>query len=301
MKQILGQQGRVDFSVSPKLQTIWGFREGAVFFLEGLSVTLFVAFMFLNVIPGMVVGVVLLIAAVLLLLSHLGHPMRAWMAIRNFRRSWVSRGTLVIGAFNGLGIVYIGAPFLLQLETGGPLMMAVGALLVLAGIFVLLYPGFAMAASPAIPFWSTGLLPVLSAVNGLASGVIVTLLYMATTQSPDFNIGPVNLIWLHQIVLALLALITFVYLVGMSNSGTAAKLSVAYLMQREPVLFWLLTVGAGIVVPILVVVVTLNVPVAPRSLLWVGVLARLVGDVCGRYAWLKAGIYDAVLQSHRRV
>lgn len=291
----------MDFSVSPKLQTIWGFREGAVFFLEGLSVTMFVAFMFLNVIPGMVVGVVLLIAAVLLLLSHLGHPMRAWMAIRNFRRSWVSRGTLVIGAFNGLGIVYIGAPFLIQLETGGPLMTVVAGLLIVAGFFVLLYPGFAMAASPAIPFWSSGLLPVLSGVNGLASGGMVVLLYLAATHSPEFNIGPVNLIGMQQVILGSAALITFVYLVGMRNSGTAAKLSVAYLVQREPVLFWLMTVGAGIVVPILVVAVTLNWPLASHGWLWVGVVARLAGDVCGRYAWLKAGIYDAVLQSHRRV
>ena len=131
--------------------------------------------------------------------------------------------------------------------------------------------------------------------------MIVVLLYMAVTQSPDFNIGPVNLVWLQQVILVLLALITFVYMVGMSNSGTAAKLSVAYLVQREPVLFWLLTVGAGIVVPIVVVAVTLNLSVAPHSLLWVGVATRLVGDVCGRYVWLKAGIYDAVLQSHRRV
>lgn len=291
----------MDFSVSPKLQTIWGFREGVVFFLEGLSVTVFVGFMFLNFIPGMVAGVALLIAAVLLLLSHLGHPFRAWMAIRNFRRSWVSRGTVVIGAFNGLGIVYIAAPFVPQLQIAEPLMMAIAALLIVAGIFVLLYPGFAMSASPAIPFWSTGLLPVLSAINGLASGLIVVLLYMSVTQSPDFYIGPVNLIWLEQIILVLLALSTFVYMVGMSNSGTAAKLSVAYLVQREPVLFWLLTVGAGIVVPIVVIAVTLIAPVAPAGLLWAGVLARLVGDVCGRYAWLKAGIYDAVLQSHRRV
>jgi len=272
-----------------------------VFFLEGVSVTVFVGFMFLGIIPGMVVGVALLIAAVLLLLSHLGHPFRAWMAIRNFRRSWVSRGTVMIGAFNGLGIVYIAAPSVVQLQTGEPLMMAIAALLIVAGIFILLYPGFAMAASPAIPFWSTGLLPVLSAINGLASGAIVVLLYMSITQPMDFNIGPIDLIWAEQIILGLLALSTFVYLVGMSNSGTAAKLSVAYLMQREPVLFWLLTIGAGIVVPLGVVAMTLMVPIAPTSLLWVGVAARLVGDVSGRYAWLKAGIYDAVLQSHRRV
>ena len=291
----------MDFSVTPKLQTIWGFREAIVFFLEGLSVTVFVAFMFLGIVPGMVVGVVLLIAAVLLLLSHLGHPMRAWMAIRNFRRSWVSRGTVMIGAFNGLGIVYIAAPFVLQLEAGTPLMTAIAGLLIFAGVFILAYPGFAMSASPAIPFWSSGLLPVLSAVSGLASGVIVILAYMTTAHSDNLYIGPVNLVWLQQILLIVVALVTFAYLVGMSNSGTAAKLSVAYLVQREPLLFWTLTVGAGLILPILLVAATLNTDWLPTSLIWVAAAARLIGDACSRYAWLKAGIYDAVLQSHRRV
>ena len=272
-----------------------------MFFLEGVSVTVFVAFMFLDVIPGMIAGVLLLIAAVILLLSHLGHPFRAWMAIRNFRRSVGQPRYCDDWCLQWAGIAYIAAPALLQLDTSGPLLTTVARLLIVAGVFILLYPGFAMSASPAIPFWSSGLLPVLSAFNGLASGIVVVLLYVAETQAPNFSIGAVNLIWLQQTVMVVLALCTFAYMVGMSNSGTAAKLSVAYLVQREPILFWLMTVGAGIVVPIVVVAITLQVSLAPYELLWVAVVARLVGDVCGRYAWLKAGIYDAVLQSHRRV
>jgi len=302
MKNALSQQGRLDFSVRPKLQTIWGFREAAVFSLEGLSVTLFVASMFLNVVPGMVVGIVLLITAVLLLLSHLGHPFRAWMAIRNIRRSWVSRGTVMIGAFIGLGTLYVGAPLVLNLALADWLVSALELMLILAGIFILLYPGFAMAASPAIPFWSTGLLPVLSMVNGLASGGIVVLLtYLTLYGQPDARIGPLDASWLQQACLALLALITLVYMATMRTAGTAASLSVAYLVKREPLLFWVLAVGAGIVIPIATVTLTLNLHAAPLGLLWVGVVARLLGDVCGRYAWLKAGIYDAVLQPTRRV
>jgi formate-dependent nitrite reductase membrane component NrfD len=302
MKNALSQQGRLDFTVKPKLQTIWGFREAAVFALEGVSVTLFAGFMFLDVVAGMVVGIVLLITAVLLLLSHLGHPFRAWMAIRNFRRSWVSRGTVMIGAFIGLGSLYIGGPLVLDLALADWLVSTLELMLILAGFFILLYPGFAMAASPAIAFWSSGLLPVLSMVNGLASGGIVVLAtYLTLHGQSDAQIGPLDASWLQQAGLALLALITLVYMATMRTSGTAASVSVAYLVKREPVLFWALTVGAGIVIPIAIIALTLNLHVAPLGLLWVGVAARLVGDVCGRYAWLKAGIYDAVLQPTRRV
>ena len=77
MKNTLTQQGRLDFSVGYRLQTIWGLREAVVFFLEGLGVALFAGFLLLDFMPGMIAGILLMVAAVLLLLSHLGQPLRA--------------------------------------------------------------------------------------------------------------------------------------------------------------------------------------------------------------------------------
>lgn len=297
MKNPPRKQGDLDFSVAPRLQTIWGIREASVFFLEGLSVTLFMAFAFLNVVPGMVVSIALLIAAVLLLLSHLGHPMRAWLAIRNFRHSWVSRGTVVISTFIGLGMVYVGMPAVLHIEMGDSMTLAIGLLLIVAGIFILLYPGFVMSASPAIPFWSSGLMPVLSLINGLASGgMVVLLLYVTAILQVDTTVGSIDLVTLQQSVLIVLAMTTFTYMVTMSNAGAAASLSATYLMTQEPLLFWVLAVGGGLLLPIAAIVLTLTLDVAPVGLLWVAVATRLVGDVAGRYAFLKGGIYEAVMQ-----
>jgi len=287
------KQGDLDFSVAPRLQTVWGVREAAVFFLEGLSVTLFMAFAFLEYVPGMVASIALLIVAVLLLLSHLGHPMRAWMAIRNFRRSWVSRGTVVIGGFIGLGAVYVGVPAILQIDMGESLTVAIRSLLSVAAVFILVYPGFVMSASPAIPFWSSGLLPVLSLINGLASGLMVVLLI-------DTKLGSIDLALLEQSILITLGMVTLFFFVTMNNAGAAARLSVTYLMTREPVLFWLLAVGAGLALPIAAIALTVTFDVAPVGLLWIAVAARLVGDVAARYAFLKGGIYEEVMQPTHR-
>jgi formate-dependent nitrite reductase membrane component NrfD len=297
MKNPPRKQGDLDFSVAPRLQTIWGIREASVFFLEGLSVTLFMAFAFLNVVPGMVLSIALLIAAVLLLLSHLGHPMRAWLAIRNFRHSWVSRGTVVIGTFIGLGMVYVGMPAVLHIEMGESMTLAIGLSLIVAGIFILLYPGFVMSASPAIPFWNSGLMPILSLINGLASGgMVVLLFYVTAIQQIDTTVGLIDLVTLQQSVLIVLAMMTFTYMVTMSNAGAAASLSVTYLMTHEPLLFWVLAIGGGLLLPIAAIALTLTFDAAPVGLLWVAVATRLVGDVAGRYAFLKGGIYEAVMQ-----
>ena len=158
-----------------------------------------------------------------------------------------------------------------------------------------------MSASPAIPFWSTGLLPVLSMVSGLASGGIVVLAYLALNPQLDKPLGPLDPAWMQLTLLIAVGLMTMVYLVTMRVAGTAANLSVSYLMKQEPVLFWVLTVGAGIVIPIGAVALVITAPGASTGLLWAGAAARVVGDVYGRYAWLKAGIFDAVLQPTRRV
>jgi formate-dependent nitrite reductase membrane component NrfD len=297
MKSPPKKQGDLDFTAAPRRQTIWGVREAGVFFLEGLSVTLFLAFAFLNVVPGMVLSIALLIAAVLLLLSHLGHPMRAWLAIRNFRRSWVSRGTVVIGAFIGLGTVYVGMPAVLHIEMGESMMLVIGLSLTVAAIFILLYPGFVMSASPAIPFWSSGLMPLLSLINGLASGgMVVLLFYVTAILQVDTTVGLIDLVVLQQSVLIVLAVTTFTYMATMSNAGAAASLSVTYLMKHEPLLFWVLAIGGGLLLPIAAIALTLTFDAAPVGLLWVAVATRLVGDVAGRYMFLKGGIYEAVMQ-----
>jgi hypothetical protein len=109
MKNSLSKQGRLDFTVSPKLQTIWGFREATVFALEGWGASLFVASMLLNVVSGMIAGVLLLILAVVLLLSHLGHPQRPPLLGESRHRDdwWVHRlGSAVCGRTPGTGLAY---------------------------------------------------------------------------------------------------------------------------------------------------------------------------------------------------
>ena len=280
MRDAITQQGRLDFSVAPRLQTIWGFREAVVFFLEGLGVSIFVAFMLLNNVSGMLVGIILVIAAVLLLLSHLGHPFRAWMAIRNVRRSWVSRGTAVISGFIGLGVAYIGFALIVGFAISGWWDASIRSVLALAAFFILLYPGFAMATSAAIPFWSSRLLPVLSMLNGIASGGLVVLAYLVGTEQARLTIGWVDLVWVQQSVLCLLAVITLVYMVTMSNAGAAAGLSAAYLITQEPMLFWVLAIGAGLALPIAIVTLMLTFNVMSVSSLWVAVVARLALVMC---------------------
>ncbi|MBT5240035.1 MAG: polysulfide reductase NrfD [Rhodospirillaceae bacterium] len=281
-------QSDLSFAVGPKFQTVWGLREAAVFTLEGVGVSAFLGFALTGQIVGMACALAAVIVAVFLLLSHLGKPMVAWRAIVNVRRSWISRGTVAIGLFCVLGALYIAGsttPVLVPVEgIQTPLLYMVA----LVGLFILLYPGLAMAASAGVAFWTTPLLPILSLLQGVASGFFVVLatvdseaMASLTSQLPQIGFG----------LIAALAIFMIVYAVVMLRRGGAAALSSTYLVRKNPLAFWALSVGLGLALPCIVLLADIQWGL----IVTIAAIGRLVGDVAFRYTILKVGSFESVI------
>ena len=275
------RQGQPDFTVGPKLQTIWGAREAFVFSLEGVAATTMVICAAARWLPGMIAAEMAMVGAVALLFSHLGNPGAAWRAIFNLRRSWISRGTAVIGAFCGLGALAILGQFI---AVPAFLPDAMFWLLSASAGFIVFYPGFAMAASAGIPFWRTGLLPILSALGGLSSGGAVGL-----AVAPNVGIDGATLRLAELLVFALIvAAVATMTAIAYRRPG-ASQVS-ARLMLNEKRWFWALAVGAGLVLPLILVI-------AGGNAAWfaLAALLRFLGDVAFRYTVLKVGTYEPLL------
>ena len=281
------KQGMLDFSVAPRQQTMWGSREGLVFSLEGVAVTLFVFSMFSLWTLGMLIGLVALSTAILLLLSHLGQPLRAWRAIINVRHSWISRGTFAMGVFWFLGIAYLAMHLLPELGWATRFEIMIQAVLSFIALFILLYPGFAMAASAAIAFWTTPLQPLLSLVNGLASGLLVHAACVTLDWAPPLQILSIETREVITHAILLLAIVLVIYLLTIRGKSAAAALSVKLLFTSENLLFGVAACLIGIVLPSVCVFIS-------AELIPLAAVARLVGDVSLRYAVLKVGLYESV-------
>lgn len=107
----------------------------------------------------------LVAAGGLVLISDLGRPLRFPFALRNWRRSWISRGALA-------DFVLIAASLAaaLGLGGGGAWALADRALAALAGLVAMLYPALAMAAMPRVEEWRGPLGPLTALVDGLSQG-----------------------------------------------------------------------------------------------------------------------------------
>ena len=283
-------QGRPDFSVGPKRQTIWKLREGAVFAVEGWAATLMPVAVLAAWLPGMIAAELAMILAVVLLFSHLGNPKAAWRTIANIRRSWMSRGSVMIGAFVGLGVLAIG------FQTLGPVPEMIGDAVfwfqVIAAGFILFYPGFAMAASAGIPFWTTGTLPILSALGGLSTGGAAALAAASFGLSLPIDVGLATK--LELVILAAIAMAIMAHLSAAHRAGAGARLSAQLMLREEGLWFWTLAVGVGLVIPVAVLVLSSGGPGSQLALV-LAALARMIGDVALRYAILKVGTYESLL------
>ena len=103
---------------------------------------------------------VLAISALAGSLAHLGRPGLAWKALRNLRRSWLSREVALFGLYGGLAALAVGLPVI------APLAAVVGA----AGV----YASARLYIVPGRPAWNSPLTFALFGATGLAVGPLLT-------------------------------------------------------------------------------------------------------------------------------
>jgi len=285
---LIQKQGHAQFSPTPKLQTIWGLREAITFMLECMSVVVFICCYYLQNLFGMILSIITLLTAIILLMSHLGRPLYAWMAIKNYRKSWISRGTLAIGFFTSLAMFIIFDILIPITFIKYEFRDVIYLIIVLTGFFITFYPGIAMSASAGIPFWRTKLLPLSSSLNGIITGLTIVIALNINNFEAEMlkNIKDTCLL----MILGLSINLMF-YFLSMENIKGAARLSSKYLRKNLYILFWLNGILLGIVIPFIILLIDSNQ--LSSQLMIILVICRIIGDVSLRYGILKAGIYES--------
>lgn len=257
-------------------------------FLSGVGAGTWLFALWLDWTPGLWLAAVVVAGAGLAHLLFLGHPERFWRMVRA-RTSWIARG------FWGMNVFLAGA-LLALLAPAGALRTA-GAVVAVAGAAVIIgYKGNVYAASKGVPFWNSPVLPILYATYALRGGV-ATLLVALPLAGVPFDHEGVGLIEL-WIAVSAAAMLGF-YLAVMRQTNLAARRSVHELLGgRVALAFYLGTVGAGLLIPIVVGAAGLAGPLPQAALALVGALS-LVGDFFAKYAIARAGIYVPIMPPGR--
>ena len=167
---------------------------------------------------------------------YLGRPWRFWRAMPPFtkawRTSWIARGTFFSVVFAGLGVCQLAASWFLPGSAIDILAKVV------AGFFCLLtgiYCGFAMSYCKSLPFWNTGLLPIVITNAGIADGL--ALLIGVGMIAGGVNTAPLESVT--RILLLANVLLIFTYILNGFYRSTTGWFSSRQLMTGRAALpFW---------------------------------------------------------------
>jgi formate-dependent nitrite reductase membrane component NrfD len=240
-------------------------------------------------------GLLLLLVGTLFLLLDLGRPERFWRAFFRARTSWISRGCFFITLLIVLG----GLNVWLELTSGGSagglswLLQAVAAA---AAVAVMIYTGFVLAPSPAIPFWNSTFFPIIFFAYSLLAGIDFLILASPILPDPAIDIARLERVQFGLAVACLLLVMS--HLSVMSSSAVAARRSIQLLTRGR----WALpfiggVIGVGLIVPLLVAWPVLWHPTFSTMFAVTAALAllRLLGDYLFRFLVIRAGLYDPLL------
>lgn len=292
---------RIDeFLIGVKPQREWGWLVISYLFLGGSGAGLFLISRYIDHAWAGVVGLSVLILGTLLLFFDLGRPERFWRAFFRPQTSWISRGCFFITVLAIFGALEIA----LQLAgmdssfwgSAGPFRAFIKAVAAVAAILVMIYTGFVLSPSPAIPFWNSAFFPIVFFVYSLLAGIDILLLCSPLLPGPSLDLPFLERVQNY------LALVCFVLILShfsvMSRSAVAARESIRLLTRGKWAgLFLGGVIGAGLVVPLL-----LALPIAWKSevqmafaLTIVLSLLRLFGDYLFRFLVIRVGHYDPLL------
>ncbi|MCF8093740.1 MAG: polysulfide reductase NrfD [Desulfobacteraceae bacterium] len=235
---------------------------------------------------------------------YLGRPWRFWRAIPPFTKSWhswIARGMFFTTVFSIFALIQLVTTFVLDHSLVAA--SAVGTLTVidwimrfLAGLFALLtgiYCGFMMSYCKSIPFWNTGLLPIVFVIMGIADGLALIMGVGLVTGGVDFHTLEIASQW------ALIgnAILIGSYLISASYQSTIGELSVRELLVgRVALSFWIGVIFLGIIIPfalslISIFVLKTNIP----EILIIAIISHTIGAFALKYCVLKVGIYRPVV------
>ncbi len=304
-----------EWMVKPMKQTEWIQGEGVLVWLSevfsSLGTGLYLVSIFLNNWWGALIGYFIVVGIKLPLhFVYLGRPFRFWRALPPFtgawRTSWIARGFFFTTLYAGFGLIQLITSYLILYPTGldssvvNTIFVVDITAKILAGITVVLtaiYCGFMMSFCKSVPFWNTGMLPIVIMNAGIADGLALMI-------GVGLYFGGVDVMMLEAVTRILLLvniLLIATYLLNATYGTDTAKLSAKELISGKNALpFWVGVAIAGIAIPLAVSLAPYFMGEVSHSVQIFAIVCHTAGAFALKYCILNVGYYKPLLYSEMR-
>jgi formate-dependent nitrite reductase membrane component NrfD len=288
-----------EWMVNPMQQTEWIKGQGLLIWLaevfSSLGTGLYLVSIFVNSWWGALIGWFIVVGIKLPLhMAYLGKPLRFWRAMPPFtsawRTSWIARGAFFTAVFSFFGVLQLFTSYSMPHSTIDITVK------IIAGFFCVLtaiYCGFMMSCCRSVPFWNTGLLPIVIMNAGIADGLALLMAVGMWTGGVDFHAMEAATRILLLINVLLIGTLIMNSFYQSSTAGFSAK---ELLVGRAAVSFWIGVIILGILVPLGISIQTLLFE-GDMSPAWMigAIVSHTIGAFALKYSILKVGIYEPIL------
>ena len=214
----------MDPRVNGQLQKDWGWLVAIYLFLGGVGAgayTIAAVNGFLgkstemSTALGLSIGFPALFIGSLFLLADLGTPKNAILAGMRPGSSWIARGFWIISAFMALAFLHSSLQLFTDLGKTGEARTVLSALAVVGivlAISTMAYTGVLLGASKGIPFWRSGVVPVIFVISALVTGHFTIMIGMVLLGDPAALPGELRIMAAEAtglVVLEVLAILFF--------------------------------------------------------------------------------------------
>lgn len=285
-----------EFFIGLKPQREWGWLVITYLFLGGAGAGLYLISLYVDHAWAGLLGMAVLLLGTLMLFLDLGRPERFWRAFFRPWSSWISRGCFfitILFVFGSLELVsrLLGVSFL---PGGGE--TVVQTIAAAAALLVMVYTGFVLSPSSAIPFWNSAFFPIVFLLYSLLAGADLLILASPFLPGPSVEVIALEKIQLYLGLACLVLILSHISV--MSGSAMAARESIRLLTRgRWAVLFIGGVIGAGLIIPLgfgwpMLWKSEVQTVFAFTALM---ALLRLFGDYLFRFLVIRVGMYDPLL------
>jgi formate-dependent nitrite reductase membrane component NrfD len=177
----------MDPKVNGQLQKEWGWLIAVYLFLGGIgggaytmaAINGFIGkSMELSTTVGLWIGFPALLIGSIVLLADLGSPGKFFLAGMKPGTSWIARGFWIISLFMVCSFLHL---VLHQFTEAGPAsggLKVIAVLGIISAIGTMAYTGILLGASKGIPFWRSGVVPVVFVISAVVTGHFLIMLGM---------------------------------------------------------------------------------------------------------------------------
>jgi formate-dependent nitrite reductase membrane component NrfD len=244
---------------------------------------------------GLWIGFPALLVGSLCLLADLGSPMRAVRAGMKAGTSWIARGFWIISAFIALSFAHLllfqASGYRLSGE-GASTLAAISALGVVTAVGTMAYTGLLLGASKGIPFWRSGVVPVVFVVSALVTGHFALMLGSVLVPQAASSPEALRVMGVEAAALVVLEVLAILFYLHGAWREPDARESAQRLLSNRMFVVGYIVLGLGAPLILMIYAASAKADAGQDTLVGVcalGALLGLVGGLVLRWAVLQAG------------